>query len=282
MARGIPGAIIPVAGLATRLRPLTRVVPKALFPLIGGDGLVRPVAEWIAREALEAGCERICFVTSPGQDGPLREYFAAEGDLAGRIEYVSGVEPFGFGYAVFAARAFARGDPVMILLGDHIHLPAEGAPAPTAQVVEAFSQTAPSAMVGVQVVGETELERVGVCCGESLGGSVYRCTELLEKPDPATAAERLATPGLPERTYLAHAGIYAFTAEIFQCLEPLVAARAEGAEAGLTEAQQALLAGARGEYLLCRIAGTTHDVGTPAGYLATQRAISDRQSDVAR
>lgn len=273
MASGIPTAIIPVAGMGTRLRPVTRVLPKALFPLVGPDGSVRPVADWIAREALAAGCERICFVTSPHQDALLREYFAASEHLTGRVDYVTDVEPFGFGYGVWAAREFAAGGAVMILLGDHVHLPSGGAPPPTAQVAEAFAAKAPAAMVGVQVVGRGQLNLVGACRGEALEENLYRCTELVEKPDPA-AAERLITPGLAKGEYLAHAGIYVFTEEIFDCLEPLMARRAEGAEVGLTEAQQALLARRPADYLLCRIRGTTHDMGTPAGYLATQAALA--------
>ncbi len=282
MARDGLWAIIPVAGLGTRLAPLTRAVPKALFPLVGADGSVRPVADWIAREALAGGAEGICFVTSAGQETLLRRYFDGEPELAGRIVYVSGVEPFGFGYAVWSAREVVSGSDVMVLLGDHIHLPAAGAPAPTAQVREVFAGGSVSAVVGVQVVSEQELRLVGVCRGEPLGPSdcagqtgqdVYRCTDIIEKPDPATAARRLSSPGLPPRRYLAHAGIYLFTEEIFDCLEPLVARRAEGAEVGLTEAQQALLERHPDAYLLVRIAGRTCDVGTPAGYVAAQAQI---------
>ena len=126
----------------------------------------------------------------------------------------------------------------------------------------------------MQVVDAGELHLVGVCRGADLDGCVYRCMDLVEKPDAATAAERLKTPGLPDGRYLAHAGIYVFGPEIFDCLAPLVAARAEGAEVGLTEAQQALLARRSGEYFLCTVDGLTLDVGTPAGYAAAQAAMA--------
>ena len=274
MADEIAAAIIPVAGLGTRLAPITRAVPKAMLPLVGSDGSVRPVADWIAREAAAAGCERICFVTSVGQDELMRKYFAAEAELSGRVEYVTGVEPLGLGYAVWAARDVAAGGAVMVMLGDHIHLPAPGGPAPAAQVAEAFAAARPAAMVGVQAVDAGELHLVGVCRGAEPDGCVYRCMDLVEKPDAATAAARLTTPGLPDGRYLAHAGIYVFAAEIFDCLAPLVAARAEGAEVGLTEAQQALLARRGGEYFLCAVDGQTLDVGTPAGYAAAQAAMA--------
>ena len=276
MADEIAAAIIPVAGRGTRLAPITRAVPKAMLPLVGADGSVRPVADWIAREAAGAGCERICFVTSPGQDELMRKHFAGEAELSGRVEYVTDVEPLGFGYAVWAAREVAAGQAVMVMLGDHIHLPAPGGPAPATQVAEAFAAVRPAAMVGVQTVDAGELHLVGVCRGAEPDGRVYKCMDLVEKPDAATAAQRLKTPALPEGKYLAHAGIYVFAAEIFDCLAPLVAARGEGAEVGLAEAQQALLARRGGEYFLCAIDGQTLDVGTPAGYAAAQAAMAAR------
>lgn len=269
----ISTAIIPVAGKGTRMGPVTRVLPKCLFPLVMPDGAIRPVADVIAREAAEC-CERICFVTSDDQERLLRQYFDGEPDLAGRIEYVGGVEPYGFGWAVYAARLVARQGSVMVFLGDHVHLPAPGAETPARQVAMAFESRGASAMIGMQVVGEAELALVGVSAGEPIAPAVYRATAIVEKPGLATARARLRTPGLPEGRYLAHAGIYAFGHEIFDCLAPLVAARRDGREVGLTEAQQALFARAPQQYLLCRIAGSVHDTGSAAGYVQTMNALA--------
>ena len=65
---------------------------------------------------------------------------------------------------------------------------------------------------------------------------------------------------------------------IFDCLARLVRRRARGAEVGLTEAQQVLLERHPRDYLLCRIEGATCDMGTPAGYLATQTAVAKSRS----
>jgi UTP--glucose-1-phosphate uridylyltransferase len=310
-------AVIPLAGAGRRMMPATRVLPKALFPLVSPDGAVRPVADWIVRHALTA-CRRACLVCSAGQDELLARYFAGEADLKGRIDYVAGVEPYGFGYAVWAAwrRAGIAGGNVMVLLGDHIHLAAPGAPTPAQQVAAAFARQQCSAVVGVQVVDQSQLGLVGVCRGEPAGFSdflekgLYRCTRLVEKPDAATARAELVTPGLPSGKYLAHAGIYVFTPEVFECLDSLVAARREklsrdakdaededllkkkrlllssaspaslpasgavcsGREIGLTDAQQMLLQRRR-PYFLRLIEGTTHDTGTPEGYVRTQAAM---------
>lgn len=271
-ASDIAVAIIPVAGRGTRLGPVTRAVPKAMLPLVGPDGSVRPVADLIAREALAAGIERICFVTAPGQDGLLRSYFDGEADLSGRIEYVTDVLPLGLGYAVWAARAAAGGAAAMVLLGDHVHLPGPSGTAPAAEVADAFAAESPAAMIGVQVIAETQTSLVGICRGEPVGEDLYRCRQIVEKPGPE-AAESLATPGLPRGNYLAHAGIYVFGPEIFDCLEALVAGCAEGDEVGLTEAEQALLARRPDEVLLRPINGRTLDVGTPDGYRDAMAAM---------
>jgi UTP--glucose-1-phosphate uridylyltransferase len=273
MGQTISLAIIPVAGLGTRLGPITRVLPKAMFPLVGPDGAVRPVADWIARSAAAAGVERIVFITSAGQEAMLRAYFAGEADLAGRIACIADVAPHGFGYAVAAAADLAAGRPVMVLLGDHVHL-AEDGPGPVAEVASAFAAGEAAAVVGVQRVGAEGLGLVGVCRGEPAGERLYRCTDIVEKPDAATAADRLITPGLPAGQYLAHAGIYAFSAEIFDCLARRVAARPDGREVGLTEAQQDLLARHRDGYLLREVTGRTLDTGTPAAYAAAVAALA--------
>lgn len=282
----IDTAIIPVAGKGTRMAPATRALPKALFPLIMPDGQVRVVADLIARQALQAGCGRIVFVTSAGQEPLLRQYFDADADLAGRVEYVPDVPPWGFGYAVWAARQKCRGN-VMVMLGDHIHLAGKSGTqnsmvspfspmvspfSVAAQVAEAFAGRDCAAMIGVQVVPEGELRFVGACGGEPLGEGLFRCRAIIEKPTPAQAAERLRTPGLPPGRYLAHAGIYVFTPEIFDCLDELVAARTTG-EVGLTDAQQLLLARHGQDYLLRLIQGSVHDTGNPQGYLDTQAAL---------
>jgi UTP--glucose-1-phosphate uridylyltransferase len=277
MTEAIHMAIIPMAGIGKRMGPLTRVVPKALLPLVLPDGSVRPVADVIAREALAAGCQRICFVTSDCQEEMLREYFRPETEFAGRLEFVGGVEPFGFGYAVHVAADLAEGQSVMVLLGDHVHLPQEGFPPPAAQVAQEFHRHPAAAMIGVQPVGQEDLPRVGVCGGDPVGGSaggdVFRCRAVIEKPDLATARRELTTPGLPPGQFLAHAGIYVFSPEIFDCLEELVDERVAGREVGLTEAQQMLLARHPDEYFLRLIRGSTHDTGNAEGYVETINAV---------
>ncbi len=95
-------------------------------------------------------------------------------------------------------------------------------------------------------------------------------------PKVTEAKATVSKLSLPEGQFLAHSGIYIFTAEIFDCLDELVSARGEGEEVGLTEAEQALLALRADDFLLYHVAAETLDTGNPAGYAAAQAAMLGR------
>jgi len=272
-------ALIPIAGKGTRLAPLTRAVPKALFPLVDAGGRLRAVIHVIVAEALSAGAERVGIVTSPGQEELLRRYFAAadeaEGaDLSGRISYILQPAPAGFGDAVARGADFAGRGPLMVLLGDHVYVPQPGRGSCAAQVAAEFDRRGGAAMVAMQDVGAEELSRVGTARGEPIGEGVYRCTDFVEKPDPATAARRLVTPDLPEGRYLAHAGIFVVAEEVFEHLATLSARLAgTGREIQFADALGMLLERHPEDYYLCRIRGRAYDTGTPDCYAAAQAAF---------
>ena len=266
-------AIIPIAGKGTRMYPVARAVPKALLPLVDPEDQLRCVLHAICAEAAGAGVTDACVVVSPGQQATVEAYFtqarvSGGEDLPDRIVFVEQTTPAGFGDAVLQAADFAAGRPVLLMLGDHVHLSPPGKPGCAAQVVRAYTdRDQPAAMVGVQTVGAEELCRVGTAAGEPVGGGVYRCTAFIEKPSLAQARKHLMTPGLAERTWLAHGGIYAFGPEIFDCLaERARADRASGAEVELAAAQAMLLDRHPDNYLLRLLDGQVHDTGNPAGY----------------
>ncbi len=276
----IQTAVIPVAGKGTRLAPVTRVVPKAMFPLVDGDGQIRTVLEMILAEVAAAGIARAVVVVSPGQQEMLETYFAAarqlDRPLPERIEYLLQPSPAGFGDAVAAAAETLGDRPVLVMLGDHVHLADPDRPGCARQVVEAFGARDAVAVVGMQVVGPGELDKVGVAAGTPLeaGPGLYRCTDFVEKPDLPTARRRLGTEGLGPDRWLAHAGIYAFGPEIFHALaDEAQAVAASGGEVQLAGAQRRLLDRFEQRYLLLRIAGRGLDTGTPGGYERTQAAL---------
>jgi len=280
-------ALIPIAGLGTRMGPICSAVPKAMLPLADRQGRLRPVVHIIIAEALAAGIAQVGLVVSPDQLGTLKRYFhaarqAGQTGLPERIEYIVQPTPAGFGDAVARGADFIGPDEpaFMLLLGDHVYLAAAGREPCAAQVAEAFDARGAAAMVGMQTVGLEELQRVGAAGGEPIGPGLYRCTDFIEKPDPAIARKRLRTPGLGTDEFLAHCGIYIFTAEIFECLAELDAAgRPAGEELQLADAQAMLLERRHKNYYLFRIAGRAYDTGTPAGYAAAQAAMAGESAN---
>jgi len=265
-------AVIPLAGLGTRLRPLTFAVPKAMLPLVDAADRVRPVVDYIVTEAVLAGIRQVALIVSPGQTELIQKYLASvastgERAVPDRIEYILQPTPQGFGDAVAQGEEFVGGEPFLLLLGDHVYLADRGAPPCAAQVVRAFAECGGAAMVGMQPVRAEELPKVGTAGGEPIGKRVYRCRDFIEKPSPAEARKRLLTRGLPRGRFLAHCGIYCFSAEIFDCLAELVrTGRRTKDEIQLADAQSLLLSRHKEDYYLYRIAGRAYDTGTPEGY----------------
>ena len=289
----ITKAVIPVAGLGTRMLPISAVVPKCLLPLTDAAGRCRAAIHWLVAAARDAGVVEAAVVVSPAQHERLACYFQAARGEAGyadadpplpTLHFVVQDRPLGFGDAVLRAEPFVGRYPFLLLLGDYIHTWPSGAESCIAQVARVFATHNPTAMIGMQPVGEADLGRVGVARGVPMANedaemimpapTIFRAVEFIEKPTPSEAHERLVTPGLPEGQFLAHAGIYAFTSEIFT---PLSHVRPdEHGEISFAAAQRKLLERHPKDYLLCQIIGQAHDLGHPAGYAAAQAALALR------
>ena len=285
----ITKAVVPVAGKGTRLHPLTSAVPKALFPLVDTLGRCRPVIHWLCAEAKAAGITELAVVVSPEQEGLIERYFAAAANatpaLPRVIELLIQKEPLGFGDALARAKRFVGKDNFLLMLGDHVYRQARSAPPCAAQVIAAFDKLESHedkavAIVGMQPVPASELERVGVARGLPMRGGIYRCADFVEKPAPAVAKNRLTTPGLDKGHYLAHCGLYVFSPEIFGCLSQIANLPPRGdhpGEIALADAQSLLLAQHPNDYYLCQIRGNAHDTGTPENYAQTAAAFSARR-----
>jgi UTP--glucose-1-phosphate uridylyltransferase len=271
-------ALIPIAGQGRRMAPISRVVPKALLPLPMADGRIRPALHHICAEAVGAGAEHVGIVCSPPHVDGVRQYFDAAGeagdtDIPARVECMVQDGPRGFGDAVLSGRDFVGDEPVLLLLGDHVRVSARPGRSCAGELTALFAQREPAALVGMQVVDESQLSSFGVAVGEPIGERLYCCREVVEKPDAATARSRLLTPGLAEGTYLAHAGLYAFGPEVFECLAELADSTPDGQELGLTEAQRMLLQRRGGECELYEISGDVLDTGSPDGYVHALRVM---------
>lgn len=177
----IQKAIIPIAGYGTRLFPATKAVPKALFPIIAQDGLAQPIIQLIIEEALSAGIEEVCLVAQAHQVEPILNYFSGTvpdaireqselamaadrlAEIGKRLCFAIQAKPQGFGHAIYCAREFADGEPVMILLGDHLYL-SETDDSCAKQLVDIYAQVGTS-VTSLDVCDESELHLNGIVHG---------------------------------------------------------------------------------------------------------------------
>jgi len=247
----ITTAVVPVAGLATRLRPLSRGVPKGLLPVAG-----RPVVGHIVDELAACGVERVVLVTGRAR-AAFAAYFAEEDGP--EVVCVDQPVPRGLGDAILRAAPMLEG-PFVIALGDA--LLGRGVPARVVERLAAAVEAGAAAAVAVEEVAAEATRRYGIVApaGE---GDPFAVSHVVEKPAPGTAPSRLAV-----------AGRYAAAPGLLDALRDV--APDAGGEVQLADAINALdgVVAARlapGEQRL--------DVGTVPGYCAAfvEFALSDAE-----
>jgi len=242
-------AVVPAAGRGTRMSPATRVVPKALLPLVD-----RPALQWILEEAVAAGARELLVVVSPGVDDIITSHFEGMGGLD-RIAGLKGIgitwivqqSSLGLGHAVLQARDAVDGRPFFCLLGDNIMPPT----VPCLQVLADASDG--RSVMALRKMTPAETSSYGIArTGEWLGESVVEITGAVEKPGPEAAPSDLG-----------FLGRYLFTEEVFELLASLEPGY--GGEIQLTDAIEMLAH--RGHCLGALVGSAPLDVGNPASYL---------------
>jgi len=259
-------AVIPAAGLGTRLLPNTKSIPKEMLPLVD-----KPVIQYIVEEAVSAGVEQILIITNRGKN-PMEDYFDYAPDLEERLladgkvrdaEVVHKVadmadilflrqkETKGLGHAIWRARSFVGNEPFGILLGDDIMC---GATPVLKQLVEAAEQNECSAVAIHEVPDELIVKYSSVKMEEQLGERVFRLSDMNEKP---TLAEKLSNYAI--------LGRYVVTPAIFDILANTAPGRNN--EIQLTDGLKSLV---QVEKMVgVDFEGRRYDTGNLKGYLET-------------
>ena len=269
-------AVLPVAGLGTRVLPASKVVPKELLPIVD-----KPTLQYIVEEAVVAGIEEIIFVTSRSKR-TIEDHFDAFPELEQTLErkgkqkeleelrriqglakyaVVRQVEPLGLGHAVLCAKELVGDEPFVVMLGDEIY-PHEPCLQP---LIEAYERYHSSILTLVTVLPE-QVSAYGVASVKTQEGNTFQVTDLVEKPKPAEAPSDLAV-----------AGRYVITPDIFALIEKLPPGR--GGEIQLTDALQ--IQARQGRCHGIHFAGQRYDMGTPIGLLTTSIAIGLQRPDIA-
>lgn len=212
-------AVIPAAGLGTRMLPATKTVPKEMLPMVD-----KPVIQYIIEEAVASGIEDILIVTNRAKSA-MDDYFDYHPELEERllrdnklkeagvvrmsadlanIFYVRQKETKGLGHAIWRAKRFVGSEPFAVLLGDDIMM----AETPvTKQLIDAAEKYGASA-VGVQTVTDEAISRYSSVKVAPLESRVFRVSDMNEKPKPEEKFSNYAILGR-----------YVLTPDIFDILE---------------------------------------------------------------
>jgi len=264
-------AIITAAGRSQRSLPLQTFVDR--------DGIQRSALRIILNEATSAGIEEICVVVAPGDK---TAYAHAAGDLAAMLQFVEQPEPHGYGHALWCARQFAESDPFLHIVSDHLFV-SEGAESCAAQLVKVAAAESCSTSA-VQPTRENKLPLYGVVGGhrEVNQRGLYLVENVLEKPTPTEAEQRLIVPGLRAGHYLCFFGIHVLTPAVMEFLGEEVAA---GKPAIPLSPTLDRLAKAE-RYLAAELKGHRHNLAERYGMLDAQLALAlsgnDRAEVLAR
>lgn len=241
-------AVIPAAGRGTRMRPATRVVPKALLTVVD-----RPAIQYAVEEAARAGAKEAVVIVDFDVGHLVAQHFSLEGPLPGLEEVdlrpIVQEEPLGLGHAVNEAADVVGDRPFFCLLADNIVRPGADVLASLA----AGSNEGSVSVVCLRQLTDEYLSRYGVVVPSSpveegyltLGGAV-------EKPGIDEAPSRLGLVGR-----------YLFTPEVFAHLDKTQPG--SGGEIQLTDAIDGLGKAGRLRGYVAEV--DLLDVGTPLGLL---------------
>lgn len=212
-------AVIPAAGLGTRMLPAAKSVPKEMLPIVD-----KPAIQYIVEEAVDSGIEDILIITNRGKQA-IEDYFDYSPEIEtsllrsnktseyesiryptqlANIFFVRQMETKGLGHAVWCAKRFVGDEPFAVLLGDDIMF---GEKPVTKQLIDAAEKYKASA-VGAQEVKTEDIAKYCSLKIDELENKIYRVSDVVEKPTPEEMFSNYAILGR-----------YVLTSEIFSILE---------------------------------------------------------------
>ena len=276
MTRRVRKAVLPVAGLGTRVLPAAKTTPKNMLNVFD-----RPILSYVVAEARAAGIEHFVFIVSRGQ-GAIEDYFDSNPEIEaaleakgktdilaevradvsqpGQMSFIRQMAPLGLGHAVWCARDVIGDEPFAVMLPDM--LMAAKTPA-LAQAVTAYDKTGGNIIV-VEPAPEGEAHKYGIVAldepaSDKDRGRLNKMTGMVEKPPAGT-----------EPSNLFISGRYILQPDIFHILE--TQPRGAGGEIQLTDAMATLMK--TQDFHALEYEGTTYDCGDKIGLLRANVAFA--------
>lgn len=260
----ITKAVIPAAGLGTRVLPATKSMPKEMFPIVD-----KPAIQYIVEEAVKAGITDILIITNRGK-GVIEDHFDRSPELEtaldkpekqdvletvkgisslANITFIRQIETKGLGHAILRAKNFVGDEPFAVMFGDDVII---GESPAIGELIDAYGEYG-KGVVGVKLVPESEIHKYGSLKVENLHDNVFKCTDMVEKPQ--TPEEVLSCYSILGRCVL--------PPEIFGILENTKPGK--GGEIQLTDAMREI-AVTEGMTAV-EYTGTRYDMGNKLGIL---------------
>lgn len=280
----IKKAVLPVAGLGTRLLPASKAIPKEMITVVD-----KPVVQYVVEEAVAAGITEIVLVTHALKKS-IEDHFDVHYELEAELERkgktallkaLRGIVPagvrvasvrqgraLGLGHAVLCARDLIGNDPFAVLLPD-VLVDDHGLTGSNdlSRMVLAWDQRQ-AAQIMVQQVPASQVDQYGVVSlqGDAPdAGKSLPITGVVEKPKPEQAPSNLSVVGR-----------YILPPRIFELLAET--APGAGGEIQLTDAIAALIREQPVEAY--RMMGATYDCGSKIGYLEATLRYALRHSEL--
>ncbi len=271
-------AIIPAAGLGTRVLPASKAVPKEMLPIVD-----KPAIQYIVEEAVAAGITDILIITNRGK-GVIEDHFDHSFELEhllkqrgdkddvlhelksvakmANIYFIRQKEAKGLGHAVLCAKSFVKDEPFAVLYGDDVILndtePVVG------QVISAFEKHGKSA-VGIKEVLPEQIVKYSSMKVKNIENNVYLIDDMIEKPSLDKVFSMFSILG---RCVL--------TPDIFDVLETIP--NGAGGELQLTDAMAEI---ARRDGMIgVDFNGTRYDMGNKFGILKANIEVGLKHPDV--
>ncbi len=264
-------AVIPAAGLGTRVLPATKAMPKEMLPIVD-----KPAIQYIVEEAVASGIEDICIILSRGKD-VVSDHFDRAPELEAKLQagqkaamyeqtlkiaelanivYVRQQEPLGLGHAIHCAKPFVGNEPFAVLYGDDVIL---GEDPCCAQLLRQY-ETHGKGCVCMRQMPFEDVTRYSSLKVAPLHDNVYAVSDMVEKPK---------TPELAFSNF-SILGRCVLPPEIFTILKDLP--RGAGGEYQLTDAMKQLAI--REGMIGVDFVGTRYDMGSKLGILQATMEVA--------
>ena len=188
-------AVIPAAGLGTRVLPASKSCPKEMLNIVD-----KPAIQYIVEEAVKSGITDILIITNRGK-GLIEDHFdhsyelernleeKHKDDILREVEAIASLANVyfirqkvtrGLGHAVLQARSFIGDEPFAVLYGDDVIIGDEPA---TAQLCAAYEKYG-RGVVGVKEVTKEAIQKYSSLKVEPLAKREFKVTDMIEKPTP--------------------------------------------------------------------------------------------------